>query len=438
MQILLVSCEQLLRGRDQVVSLPCPDSDIVSLIRCRQSDDRAKCNKLMRRNPAIAFYLFRAYFAANGTPPTDLGCLLEFGCSDLPLIRLGDNNRSFQLKTKIRQSVRRWVLAKSHDSLIKAMRQFLSGSLKQKFNAADRPSRESLDRVAGPVVSLLYEQVNARPTTEKRRRKVNRVCKLWEPTSGLPMSSADVLLRELAAVTTSNGTLQKEFETAKLESLRQLAYGASHEINNPLANVATRAQTLIAAETCPEKSSRLATIYQQAMRAHEMISDMMLFARPPAVSISNVDLRLLTKRIVDSLADQLSHRKVQLIVRLGASIDRAQLDADQFCIMLGCLVENSANAMEGEGGEIDLQFERTQDRLIIKVTDNGTGIDAAIVPHLFDPFFSGREAGRGLGFGLSKAWTIARQHGGTIWYDTTSEPDCTRFVVDLPVDSMAG
>ena len=73
----------------------------------------------------------------------------------------------------------------------------------------------------------------------------------------------------------------RRLEHEKLESLKELAYGASHEINNPLANIAARAQTLLADETDPERARKLSAIHRQAMRAHEMISDLMLFARPP-------------------------------------------------------------------------------------------------------------------------------------------------------------
>ncbi len=79
--------------------------------------------------------------------------------------------------------------------------------------------------------------------------------------------------------------LERRFDAAvqhaKLEAMKELAYGAGHEINNPLANIATRAQTLLRDETNPERRRKLAAINAQAFRAHEMIADLMLFARPP-------------------------------------------------------------------------------------------------------------------------------------------------------------
>ena len=67
----------------------------------------------------------------------------------------------------------------------------------------------------------------------------------------------------------------------RLEAMRELAYGAGHEINNPLANIATRAQALLLEEKDSERRRRLATIVDQAFRARDMIGGLMLFARPP-------------------------------------------------------------------------------------------------------------------------------------------------------------
>lgn len=70
------------------------------------------------------------------------------------------------------------------------------------------------------------------------------------------------------------------------------------------------------------------------------------------------------------------------------------------------------------------------------VSDNGSKIRSDIVDHLFDPFFSGREAGRGLGFGLSKVWTIAEMHGGRIEYSAERNFG-PQFILSVPQESKA-
>src|SRR3990172_466304 len=94
-----------------------------------------------------------------------------------------------------------------------------------------------------------------------------------------------------------------ELERQKLEAMKELAYGASHEINNPLANIAARAQTLLRDEADPQRQRKLAAIHRQAMRAHEMIADLMLFARPPAMNVAACDLPRLVQQVVDELVE---------------------------------------------------------------------------------------------------------------------------------------
>ena len=90
--------------------------------------------------------------------------------------------------------------------------------------------------------------------------------------------------------------------------MKELAYGASHEINNPLANIAARAQALLRDEADPERRRSLEAIYQQAMRAHEMISDLMLFARPPEPEMDGADLCGVASSIGAEMADEFSDR----------------------------------------------------------------------------------------------------------------------------------
>src|SRR5262245_60908693 len=94
------------------------------------------------------------------------------------------------------------------------------------------------------------------------------------------------------------GDFSRAVEASKLQALYNFAYGLSHEINNPLANISARAQTLLVGEKDPERRRKLATIVQQAFKAHEMIADLMLFARPPRIRQQAVDLSKLADTVV--------------------------------------------------------------------------------------------------------------------------------------------
>lgn len=207
-------------------------------------------------------------------------------------------------------------------------------------------------------------------------------------------------------------------EQAKLEAMYNLAAGAGHEINNPLGSIAGRAQLLLRDEADPERRRTLAKINAQAFRAHEMIADMMLFARPPEPVKCPVDLVQLADEVLQGLADDAQQRRTRLVRAAGEAPIEIHADATQLKVALKAICVNSLEAL-GSGGTIEVAVRRVattngaaETDMVIR--DDGPGISPQVRRHLFDPFFSGREAGRGLGFGLSKCWRIVTNHGGRI------------------------
>jgi signal transduction histidine kinase len=239
-------------------------------------------------------------------------------------------------------------------------------------------------------------------------------------------------------------------ERAKLEAMKELAYGAGHEINNPLANIATRAQTLLQDETDPEKRRKLAAINAQAFRAHEMIADLMLFARPPQLRLARVEVQELLRRIADELAEEAKSAGVLIVVQANEASCNVQVDPIQLAVAVKAICANAIEAMP-QGGKIEMSAgwhveneakgvlsanpTATNNFVQITIADNGPGIPPDIRPKIFDPFFSGREAGRGLGFGLSKAWRIVTLHGGTIDVRETPGGGAT-FLLLLPSSAL--
>jgi hypothetical protein len=230
---------------------------------------------------------------------------------------------------------------------------------------------------------------------------------------------------------------EARLERAKLDAMKELAYGASHEINNPLANIAARAQTLLRDEQQPDRRRALQAIHQQAMRAHEMISDLMLFARPPALVLGPVDSNELVTEVAEKFSDPCERRRVQLQLKLPETSSVIEGDAQQLSIALTEVCTNAIEAIGTDGTIVVTvqELEQTPDSVTIDVMDTGSGISDEIRQHLFDPFFSGREAGRGLGFGLSKCWRIVTDHGGTVI--VSSEPSQgTTISLQLPKSAM--
>lgn len=223
------------------------------------------------------------------------------------------------------------------------------------------------------------------------------------------------------------------FLRAKLEALAEFAAGAGHEINNPVATIVGRAELLLKGETNPERRQALLTIGAQALRIRDMIGDLMLFARPPKPEPQSLNLAEVVGDVLRKLDDTLRAKSLQ-VVRQGESSVPIWADTVQLRAVVSNLLLNSANASAaGSSITVDCSTRKDDSRQWAEFTvqDRGTGLSDIEREHLFDPFFSGRQAGRGLGFGLCKCWRIVEQHGGRIDCESSSE-NGTTFRVTWP------
>jgi signal transduction histidine kinase len=260
---------------------------------------------------------------------------------------------------------------------------------------------------------------------------------------------------------------QQALEAAKLEAMAEFAAGAGHEINNPLTVISGRAQLLLRDEVDPERRRTLALIVAQASRIYEMIADLMLFARPPSPELQQIELVALVDEIIGDLAPRCEEHEIA-ICRGGQSGPIMILaDAVQLRVALRAVCQNSMEAI-GRSGRIEIAVEAkspscstddTQNcpharvgetetapsalpqarnavaeqrcQALIRIRDDGPGLKPEERQHIFDPFYSARQAGRGLGLGLSKAWRIITNHGGQI--DVESRPgQGATFTIRLP------
>ncbi|QDV31372.1 Sporulation kinase D [Planctopirus ephydatiae] len=245
------------------------------------------------------------------------------------------------------------------------------------------------------------------------------------------MNDEDQPTLPIDTATSSNASLSENSwspDASRLEALAEFAAGAGHEINNPLATILGRVQLLLPGESHPDRRKHLETIMSQTLRIRDMIGDLMLFARPPAPQRAMVDLKQLVEEVCRKQKSEIqlagcelefscetcqttAHQPIEP-VRFEASVDR-----HQWAIVVAELLRNARQAMKENGGVVSVRLLRIAEatpRIALTITDPGRGFSAIDQQHAFDPFYSGREAGRGIGFGLCKVWQIVRQHEGTI------------------------
>lgn len=245
------------------------------------------------------------------------------------------------------------------------------------------------------------------------------------------MEESPSIADKLARLARLELDFQRVLEAEKLEAMAEFAAGAGHEINNPLTVISGRAQLLLRDETNPERQRALALISAQAMRVYEMIADMMLFARPPRPELEAVELTKLVDELVAELTPHCARQETAIVRTDRSDPVVVQADPVQLSVALRAICQNSLEAL-GSGGRIELAVGRNETAATIGIRDDGPGIKPEERRHIFDPFYSARQAGRGLGLGLSKAWRIVGNHGGRI--DVESQPGRgATFTISLPL-----
>lgn len=223
-----------------------------------------------------------------------------------------------------------------------------------------------------------------------------------------------------------------DLENAKLRALAEFAAGAGHEINNPLATIIGHVQLLLAGETDPERRRSLATIGGQAYRIRDMIGDVMLFARPPQPRPQPLDLAEVVRETATKFEADAAAARCRLEVQAGSPVP-IHADPVQLRIVISSLIRNSLEAEPRERIVVSTRASVADGRplAVLTVSDDGHGLSETDREHLFDPFYSGRQAGRGLGFGLSKCWRIITLHDGRIDFESPPGGE-TKFTVHWP------
>jgi len=217
----------------------------------------------------------------------------------------------------------------------------------------------------------------------------------------------------------------------RMEAVGTLAAGLAHDMNNVLGSITTIAELLI--DQCVDADTRgdLETIVAQAERGAELVRSLLAFSRKGQYRKQPVAIDEVVGRLLLLLAHTLPKTiEVRAERRAGATAivngDPVQLNQ-----VLVNLALNAADAMGGTG-TITIASDVAGDRVRLRVSDTGCGMDPATLRRAFEPFFTTKPAGAGTGLGLSLVWGVVKNHDGTI--DVASEVGRgTTFTIALPL-----
>jgi signal transduction histidine kinase len=207
-------------------------------------------------------------------------------------------------------------------------------------------------------------------------------------------------------------------EAERLATAGELAAGMAHEIRNPLAAIlnATALLTDDTDLTPNERASTLAALRTETRRLNRILSDFLQFARPQQARRAPGDIREVVQHVSSLIrGDRSRAPRVDVRVAVDPTVPRFAFDRDQVIQVLWNIALNAVEAMNGRG-RLSLEVNRKNGDVALSVSDTGAGIAAENLPRVFEPFYTGKPNGSGLG--LTIAERIVGAHGGRIEIDS--------------------
>jgi signal transduction histidine kinase len=222
--------------------------------------------------------------------------------------------------------------------------------------------------------------------------------------------AADAVIRE--QVEALAATRARLGQTEKLAALGQLASTIAHEVRNPLAVMRSAAQGMAEEAGVDSEAARACRfIIEEIDRLTSVVGSLLAFARPPVLDLRPVAVDDLFARTLALAQGEMTAKGVRVHRRTLGTLPALRADPDLLCQVLLDLVSNATEAVP-EGGEVTLEAASADGAVVLRVADTGPGVPAALREQVFQPFFTTRT--RGTGLGLAVARQLVEAHGGTI------------------------
>ena len=270
-----------------------------------------------------------------------------------------------------------------------------------------------------------------RPATIEFRYQTSKGIYRWHRARFFPRREADGLTHVDGIETdvTERVALEDQLRHAqKLEAVGQLAGGVAHDFNNILTAVLGYSDLLLH-RLSPDDPNRHAVeeIHRGGKRAASLTRQLLTFSRRSPVQPRIVDLNGAVEDLLPML-ERLAGEDIEFQLNLSPAIGRVRVDPSQFEQIVVNLIVNARDAM-ADGGVLRLTTERVtlsdlETRgmpdvspgrfVLLRVSDSGTGIPADVMEHMFEPFYTTKEPGRGTGLGLATVYGIVRQNHGVV------------------------
>ncbi len=235
-----------------------------------------------------------------------------------------------------------------------------------------------------------------------------------------------LLIQDLSQVKSLEEELRR---SERMAALGKMAAGVAHELRNPLSSI--KGLAILLKSRFQEKSTDQETadiLVQEVERLNRSIGELLDYARPQKLIKADVHPEEVVQKAVSLIRMDAESEGVRVEIQVEADLPVVQADQDKLNQVFLNLFLNSIQAME-HGGRLDIRVATQGRNVLFTVKDTGCGVNKKDLPRVFDPYFTTKPEGTGLGLAMSVK--IIEEHGGTITFE--SEPDVgTTVVVSLP------
>ena len=255
------------------------------------------------------------------------------------------------------------------------------------------------------------------------------------------MVSIEILNEEISERKKAEEKLRESqeqlFQTSKLASLGQLSAGAAHEINNPLAGIVGFTEATLLdlrnERIAPDKITHdLKIVLKNAERCKVIISNLLNFARAKELKRQEVDINSLLDDALNLVEYRTEAQNIKVVKRYEKNPHKVNIDRDQMTQVFINVISNAQDAMP-DGGEFLVRTWLEDNLVMIEFKDTGIGIEKEHLLRVFDPFFTTREPGQGVGLGLSISYSIIKRHEGSIEVKSDGKDKGASFIIKIPV-----
>jgi PAS domain S-box-containing protein len=252
-----------------------------------------------------------------------------------------------------------------------------------------------------------------------------------------PIAGTDRYLLVQRDITEFKQLREKVYESEKLAAVGQLAAGIAHEVRNPLSSIKMSLQ-ILEKRMHPEGNDlkRFQIAQREVERLEQLVNDVLIYARPAALQAKPCDVHRIVEHVLAMAEKGIADKNIVVQTRFEDHLPMLMADADMLEQAFLNICRNALDAMQ-DGGRLRIAARRTDDgtALEVEVEDNGCGIDEKDKAHIFNPFFTTKSSGTGLG--LTPVQKIVELHRGSIEI-LSKKGEGTRAIVTLPFDATGG